>query len=79
MQMRDAVPAIDGEVMQAAHRAAQREGARFVIGWWNDGVERALMLLPEGHRVTEERPFQPLVRVTPTGQAECLDSTAVIS
>lgn len=77
MQTGAAMPAIDGEVMRAALRAAQRQGARFVIGRWNDGAEHPLMVLPEGHHVTAEPPFHALVRVAPSGQAECLDGTAV--
>jgi hypothetical protein len=64
--------AIDTDVMLAARQAARRDGAKFVIGWWNDGAERRLMLLPEGHRVTSEPPFLPLVRVGPSGQTELL-------
>jgi hypothetical protein len=65
--------AVDAETIRAARRAARREGARFVIGWWNDGVDaRRLMLLPEGHRVTVEHPFVPLLRVGPSGLAEPL-------
>jgi len=64
--------AIDPEVMAAARQAARRAGARFLIGWWNDGVEHRLMLLPEGHRVTVERPFLPLLRVGPSGLTERL-------
>ena len=30
------------------------------------------MLLPEGHHVTDEPPFVPLMRVTPSGDAERL-------
>ena len=45
---------IDAEFMMAARQAARRADARFVIGWWNDGAERRLMLLPEGHHVTGE-------------------------
>jgi hypothetical protein len=64
--------AIDADVIRAARRAAQQQGARFVIGWWIDGAERRLMLLPEGHHVTIEPPFHPLMRVAPSGQAELL-------
>jgi len=67
--------AVDTEVLAAARRAARRAGSRFVIGCWDDGVdERRLMLLPEGHRVTGERPFLPLLRVAPSGAAELLAS-----
>ena len=72
MQTSELMQAINGEVMVAARRAAQQAGARFVIGWWNDGAERRLMLLPEGHRVTAEPPFLPLLRVASSGQAERL-------
>ncbi len=66
------VQAIDPEVMRVARLAARRAGARFVIGWWVDGAERRLMLLPEGHHVTAEPPFQPILIVTPSGTAERL-------
>jgi len=72
MGPRELFQAIDSEVMQAARLAARRAGARFVIGWWIEGAERRLMLLPEGHHVTEEPPFVPLMRVTPSGHAEPL-------
>lgn len=72
MRTRELLQAIDAEVMMAAQRAARRSGARFVIGWWNDGAERRLMLLPEGHHVTVEPPFLPLVRVGPSGLTELL-------
>jgi len=72
MQTNELMMAIDGEVMLAARRAAQRSGAQFVIGWWNDGAERRLMLLPEGHHITAEPPFLPLLRVAPSGHAERL-------
>ena len=68
----DLFQTVDAEVLAAARLAARRAGARFVIGWWNDGVEHRLMLLPEGHRVTVERPFLPLLRVGPSGLAERL-------
>jgi hypothetical protein len=64
--------AIDDDVIEAAQRAAAEEDTRFVIGWWNDGAERRFMLLPEGHHVTEEGPFLPLVLVTPSGRATLL-------
>ncbi|HXQ53531.1 MAG TPA: hypothetical protein VN802_20740 [Stellaceae bacterium] len=64
--------ALDADVMLAARKAARHADSRFVIGWWNDGIEHRLMLLPEGHHVTEERPFHALVRVAPSGQAELL-------
>ncbi|HZT50337.1 MAG TPA: hypothetical protein VFA22_00300 [Stellaceae bacterium] len=63
-------PPVDRDVIQAARQAASRLGTRFVIGRWNDGTEHRLMLLPEGHRVTAEPPFLPLLRVTPSGQTE---------
>jgi hypothetical protein len=66
------VQTIDPEVMRVARLAARRAGARFVIGWWVDGVERRLMLLPEGHHVTTEPPFLPILVVTPSGDAERL-------
>ncbi len=73
MGMRELLlPAIDPEVMRAARLAARRAGTRFVIGWWIDGAERRLMLLPEGHHVTAEPPFLPLILVTPSGEAERL-------
>ncbi|HUK00435.1 MAG TPA: hypothetical protein VLV85_19440 [Stellaceae bacterium] len=64
--------AIDPEVMKVARLAARRAGTRFVIGWWVEGAERRLMLLPEGHHVTAEPPFVPVVIVTPSGEAERL-------
>ncbi len=64
--------------MQAAHRAARPGGARFVIGRWNDRNERALMLVPEGHRVSAELPLRALVRVTPSGRTGRLDGAAVM-
>lgn len=72
MRTSETIQTIDADVLRAAQRAAQRSGARFIIGWWNDGVERRLMLLPEGHRVTEEPPFVPLLLVAPSGEAERL-------
>jgi len=63
-------PAIDGEVIAAARRAALDAGMRFVVGWWNDGAQRRLMLLPENHRLTGEPAFLPLVVVEPAGRAE---------
>jgi hypothetical protein len=72
MGTRELLQAIDPEVMRAARLAARRAGARFVIGWWVDGAERRLMLLPEGHHVTAEPPFRPIVVVTPSGEAERL-------
>ena len=72
MRTRELLQAIDADVMQAARLAARRSNTRFVIGWWNDGAERRLMLLPEGHHVTIEPPFLPLVRIGPSGQTELL-------
>ena len=72
MRTRELLQAIDADVMLAARQAARRAGHRFVIGWWNDGAERRLMLLPEGHRVTVEPPFLALVRIGPAGQTELL-------
>ena len=72
MRSTELLQAIDADVMQAARLAARRSGARFVIGWWNDGAERRLMLLPEGHHVTVQPPFLPLVRVGPSGYTELL-------
>jgi hypothetical protein len=63
---------IDAEVLLAARQAARRDGTRFLIGWWIDGAERRLMLLPEGHHVTVEPPFLPLLRITPSGRTEIL-------
>jgi hypothetical protein len=68
----DVERAIDADVLAAARDAAARSAARLVIGWWNDGAERCFMLLPEGHRVTTEPPFLPLVLVTPSGQTRPL-------
>jgi len=65
---------IDADVMLAARRAARRTDARFVIGWWNDGDERRMMVLPEGHHVTAEFHFLPLMLVSPTGRTEPLAS-----
>jgi hypothetical protein len=76
MRTKELLQAVDGEVMTAARRAARKAGTRFVIGWWNDGAERRLMLLPEGHHVTDERPFLPLLRVGPSGLAELLAAQA---
>ncbi len=64
--------AIDDEILLAARRAASRTNARFVIGWWRDGAEQRLMLLPEGHHVTREPAFHPAVVVSPCGSAESL-------
>jgi hypothetical protein len=72
MRSMELFQAIDADVMLAARRAARRSGARFVIGWWNDGAERRLMLLPEGYHVTAAPPFLALVRVGPSGQTELL-------
>ena len=72
MRTAEFLQAIDADVMLAARRAARRSGARFVIGWWDDGAERRLMLLPEGHHVTVEPPFLPLLRVGPSGHTELL-------
>lgn len=72
MRSSDVLRAIDDDVLVAARRAAAHTESRFIIGWWNDGAERRFMLLPEGHFVTEEPPFLPLVLVTPSGQAESL-------
>jgi hypothetical protein len=72
MQTLELFQTIDPEVMLAARLAARRAGSRFVIGWWNDGAECRLMLLPEGHHVTAEPPFLPLVRVAPSGKTERL-------
>jgi hypothetical protein len=72
MRSRELSQNIDAEVMLAARQAARRANARFVIGWWIDGAERRLMLLPEGHHVTEEPPFLLLMRIDPTGRAELL-------
>jgi len=72
MGAREPYPAIDPEVLRAARLAARRTGTRFVIGWWIDGVERRLMLLPEGHSVTGEPPFQPLMYVAPSGDTQRL-------
>ena len=72
MRTSELLQAIDSDVMLAARLAARRSGARFVIGWWNDGSERRLMLLPEGHHVTVEPPFLALVRIGPSGQTELL-------
>ena len=72
MRAMEILRAIDADVMLAARLAARRSGARFVIGWWNDGAERRLMLLPEGHHVTVEPPFLPLVRIGPSGQTDLL-------
>ncbi len=63
-------PAIDGEVMAAARRAARGAGTPFVVGWWSDGAQRRVMLLPEDHRLTREPAFLPLVMVEPTGLIE---------
>ena len=72
MGSRELMQVIDPEVMRAARLAARRAGARFVIGWWIEGAERRLMLLPEGHHVTAEPPFQPVLVVAPSGEAERL-------
>ncbi len=72
MGTREIHSAIDPEVILAARLAARRAGARFVIGWWIDGAERHLMLLPEGHHVTAEPPFVPLMRIAPSGETERL-------
>lgn len=61
---------IDAEALLAARQAARRAGTHFVIGWWIEGAERRLLLLPEGHHVTGEPPFQPLLRINPAGEAE---------
>jgi hypothetical protein len=63
-------PANDGEVIAAARRAAQDAGTPFVIGWWSDGAQRRVMLLPENHRLTGEPAFLPLLMIEPTGHAE---------
>lgn len=63
---------IDAEILLAARQAARRANSGFLIGWWVDGAEHRLMLLPEGHHVTEEPPFRPLLRVTPSGRTEPL-------
>ena len=68
----EALRAIDAEVLTAARRAAKKAHSRFVIGWWNDGAQRRVMVLPEGHRVTEEPPFLPLVLIMPSGHATSL-------
>jgi hypothetical protein len=72
MRTREFSQDIDAEVLLAARQAARRLGARFVIGWWIDGAERRLMLLPEGHHVTAEPPFVALMRVGPSGRTELL-------
>jgi len=72
MAVHELFQTIDAEVLLAARLAARRAGAPFVIGWWIDGADRRLMLLPEGHHVTGEPPFVPLLLVTPSGQAERL-------
>jgi hypothetical protein len=72
MRSSDFLRAIDEDVLVAARHAAEREAARIIIGWWNDGVQRRFMLLPEGHRVTGEPPFLPLVLVSPSGLAQPL-------
>lgn len=72
MASSDLMRAIDDDVLVAARHAAARSDERLVIGWWNDGAERRFMLLPEGHRVTTEPPFLPLLLVTPTGQTQLL-------
>lgn len=72
MASNDVIRAIDDDVLVAARHAAARSDARLVIGWWNDGAQRRFMLLPEGHRVTTEPPFLPLLLVTPTGQTRLL-------
>lgn len=64
--------AIDEDFLNAARAAAEQSEARFVIGWWNDGAQRRYMLLPEGHRVTGELPFLPLVLISPSGHTKLL-------
>lgn len=68
----DPMRAIDEDVLSAALAAAERSETRIVVGWWNDGAQRRYMLLPEGHRVTEEPPFTPLLLISPTGQTKRL-------
>jgi hypothetical protein len=72
MASSELVRAIDEDVLLAARCAAERNAARFVIGWWNDGAQRRFMLLPEGHHVTVEPPFLPLVLISPSGQTKLL-------
>jgi len=77
METEAETPAIDRDVVEAAQRAARRDGASLLIGWWQDGTARTLMLLPEGHGVTAEQPFRALLRVTPAGRTERLDGGAI--
>jgi hypothetical protein len=63
---------IDPDVMTVARLVAREARSSFVIGWWIEGAERRLMLLPEGHHVTEEPPFLPVVLINPSGDAERL-------
>jgi hypothetical protein len=70
MQTIPAHPAIDAEVLAAARRAARDAGTRFVVGWWSDGAQCRLMLLPEDHRLTGEPAFLPLAMVEPADPME---------
>jgi hypothetical protein len=72
MMSRNLMRAIDEDVLTAARAAAEQSAARFVIGWWNDGAQRRVMLLPEGHHVTDEPPFVPLILISPTGHTKLL-------
>ena len=67
------------DVLDLARQTASEEDAPVMVGWWQDGQRSDFMLVPQGHRVTEDFRFTAFLLALPDGEFVSLlkDHTAL--